>query len=275
MYRDGESGIGNLVISEYSLHEKKWKIIHENLINGEGKRNAYPQTTIDKNGVIHLSWVWRSSPDVASNQDMCYARSFDGGHTWQKTTGERYTLPITFETAEYAAKIPQNSELINQTSMAADDNGNPVIASYWKDLKTGVPQYHLIYLDGNKWRLRALSFRKESFSLSGAGTKSIPISRPQVLVSGKGNKAKAWLLFRDEERGSKISLVDIGPIRKKSFKVKDVYLENVGSWEPTYDTVLWEEMRKLHVFVQKVTQVDSEGVAEQNSTEVKVLEIEL
>lgn len=275
MYRDGESGKGNLVISEYSLQEKTWKIIHENLIDGEGKRNAYPQATIDKNGTIHLSWVWRSSPDVASNQDMCYARSFDGGHTWQKTTGEQYTLPITFETAEYAAKIPQNSELINQTSMAADDDGNPVIASYWTDIKSGVPQYHLIYLDRNKWKVRPLAFRKQSFSLSGEGTKSIPISRPQVLVSGKGKKVKAWLLFRDEERGSKVSLVEVKSIRKKSFIMKDVHLENVGSWEPTFDTVLWEEKRKLHVFVQKVTQVDSEGIAELSSTEVKVLEIGL
>jgi Neuraminidase (sialidase) len=56
---------------------------------------------------------------------MAYACSKDGGKTWQKTSGEKYQLPINASNAEYACKIPQNSELINQTSMVADQAGNP------------------------------------------------------------------------------------------------------------------------------------------------------
>ena len=101
--------------------------LSDNLIDGEGKRNAYWQACVDDKNIIHISWVWRESPDVASNHDLCYARSKDGGVTWENSRGKKYQLPINATTAEYAWHIPQNSELINQTSMSADKSGNPII----------------------------------------------------------------------------------------------------------------------------------------------------
>jgi hypothetical protein len=120
LYRDGGSGQGNLVVNKYNLQTKSWTQLHNNLIDGEKKRNAYWQACVDTKGTIHISWVWRESPDVASNHDMCYAKSNDGGVTWEKSTGERYSLPITATTAEYAVRVPQKRELINQTSMFAE-----------------------------------------------------------------------------------------------------------------------------------------------------------
>jgi hypothetical protein len=66
------------------------------------------------------TWVWRETWDVATNHDICYAKSVDGGKTWQKSGGEKYELPITAASAEYACRVPQKSELINQTSMCVD-----------------------------------------------------------------------------------------------------------------------------------------------------------
>ena len=34
--------------------------------------------------------------------------------TWYKANGKKYDLPIRLGNAEYACRIPQNSELINQ-----------------------------------------------------------------------------------------------------------------------------------------------------------------
>jgi hypothetical protein len=184
LYRDGASGKGNLVINKYSLKERKWKQLQSNLIDGEGKRNAYWQACIDSKDAIHISWVWRESPDVSSNHDMNYAKSEDGGITWKKSSNEAYSLPINIANAEIAWAIPQKSELINQTSMVVDDNGAPIIATYFKTSPSNIPQYQLVYLDKGKWGI-AVRFphRTTSFSLSGAGTKKIPIARPQVLVS--------------------------------------------------------------------------------------------
>src|SRR5690606_8090221 len=141
----------------------------------------------------------------ATNHDMCYARSKDGGQTWENSKGEIYKLPITIKTAEVALQIPQNSELINQTSMTADEGGNPIIATYLKGKAASGPQYQIIYNDDKEWHSMPASSRESTFSLSGGGTKKIPISRPQILHQKKGDKEQVILLFRDLERDSKPS----------------------------------------------------------------------
>lgn len=260
-YRNGESGSGNLVINTYDIHTRQWTQLHNNLIDGEGLRNAYWQAYVDAQGIIHISWVWRESPDVASNHDMCYARSSDGGQTWEKSNGEKYTLPITASSAEYAATIPPNSELINQTSMCTDNNGNVYIATYWSEKHDTIPQYHIIYNKAGKWSIQNTAFRKTSFSLSGAGTKRIPIARPQVIAWQQGSKNSVALIFRDEERNNKVSIAFNRNIRKQKWVVKDIADMNTGSWEPTYDTELWKEKRVLNLFVEKVEQRDAEGIS--------------
>jgi len=270
-YRDGGSGNGNLMINQYDLKTRAWTRIQDNLVDGEGKRNAYLQTAIDVKGTIHLSWVWRESPDVASNHDLCYAKSTDGGLTWQKSDGTTYQLPITAKNAEYALKIPQNSELINQTSMFADENGNPFIATYWRDQGDAVPQYHLVYKTGSNWAVNKLNFRKTPFSLSGGGTKKIPISRPQLICWSTKNAIAGALIFRDIERGNKVSIAISKDISKESWLCKDLTTASVGEWEPTFDTELWAKKKRLDLFVQKVEQVDGEGKANAQPTPVQVL----
>jgi hypothetical protein len=271
-YRDGGSGNGNLMINRYSVTDKTWKRIQDGMIDGEGKRNAYWQVAIDEAGTIHLSWVWRESPDVASNHDLCYARSKDGGVTWQKSTGELYTLPIKAANAEYAVKIPQKSELINQTSMFADDAGRVFIASYWRNAADKVPQYHIVFNDGKRWAVNDLDFRKTAFSLSGGGTKKIPISRPQIITWKNGKHHAAGLLFRDLERGNKVSMAVNNDIMSRNWKINDLSTESVGDWEPSYDTELWKSKKVLNLFLQNVVQVDGEGKTKAAPTAIQVLQ---
>lgn len=272
LYRDGGSGAGNLVINQYHLKEKKWTSVQEHLVHGEGKRNAYWQLYVDDQGTIHLSWVWRENPDVASNHDMAYARSTDGGYTWQKTTGEKYTLPITASNAEYAAMIPMNSELINQTAMSADEAGNPIIATYWRDQDSEIPQYRLIYHIDGQWNIRSLNFRTSPFTLSGGGTKEIPIARPQVMVRGKGKQASVIMLFRDRERGSRPSALKLKSLQHDEYKLLDLLDISVGSWEPSFDTELWRRRKVLGLFLQATEQKDGEGVLDVPPTKVSIVE---
>ena len=273
-YRLGGSGRGDLVINRYDARTRRWSRLHTKLITGEGKRNAYWQAFLDHKGTLHLSWVWRESPDVASNHDLAYARSRDGGVTWETSDGRPYALPISADSAEYALRIPQNSELINQTSMAADRDGNPYIASYWRDAGAAVPQYHVVFHDGGGWTVRALDFRTTAFSLSGQGTKRIPIARPQIMVdSGPGTGTPGGLLvFRDEERGSKVSVASISDFVGGKWQVSDLTDASVGAWEPSFDTELWRRNGVLSLFVQDVQQVDGEGRAAVPPRPVRVLD---
>lgn len=272
LYRDGASGQGNLVLNRYDVAARAWTRVHSNLISGEGQRNAYWQAVVDASGTLHLSWVWRESPDVASNHDMAYARSRDGGLHWETSAGQPYALPITAASAEYAARIAQHSELINQTSMAADREGNPYIASYWREAGSPVPQYRVLYRASGAWRRLDLGFRTAPFSLSGQGTKAIPIARPQIVLDGGGDKPSGLLIFRDQERGSKVSVVCIDDFQAGRWSVRDLTGTGVGAWEPSFDTELWTRSGELHLFLQKVRQVDGEGSADVAPSPVQVLQ---
>jgi len=270
-YRSGASGRGNMIINSYSIKNRKWSQIQSNLVNGEEQRSAYWQAKIDQKGTIHLSWVWRESWDVSTNHDICYARSKDGGLTWEKSNGEKYNLPITVASAEIAWKIPEKSSLINQTSMTADENGNPYIANYWSE--NTIPQFQIVYLENGLWKKSNTGFRKTSFYLGGGGTKKIPISRPDLLIKKDGNNRYLYLLFRDAERENKVSVAYSNLGGNNSWKVTDLTTESVGEWEPNYDISLWEKQKKLHIFLQNVNQVDGEGLAKSEPTMVKVLEV--
>jgi hypothetical protein len=272
LYRDGASGNGNLMLNHYDTKTKKWTQLQDGWINGEGQRSPYWQMVVDKAGAIHISWVWRESPDVASNHDMCYARSKDGGRTWEKTTGEKYVLPITAATAEYAWRIPQKSELINSTSITTDDAGHPYIGTYWRDSSSASTQYRLIYHDGRQWRMQQITNRTTPFSLSGTGTKRIPISRPQILVMNKNGALQGILVYRDEEQGDKVSFSVCNDIQQGKWQIKDLTTPPVGLWEPSYDKEQWKQNKVLYLFIERVEQGDAETTKAIGPQPVQVLE---
>lgn len=272
VYRSGASGRGNMVMNRYDVKSRKWERVQDVLVDGENERNAYWQLYVDQSGTIHLSWVWRETWMVETNHDLCYACSPDGGETWYKSTGERYDLPVRKDNAEYACRIPQNSELINQTSMSTDAEGHPYIVTYWRDAGSDVPQYRLVWNDGDRWNVRRIMDRKLGFSLKGGGTKMIPVARPRIVV----DKDKAYFIFRDAERESKVSMAYTDNLEKGIWQVKDLTVFPVGAWEPSLDTELWKRKRQLHLFVQTSWQGDGEKVvAGSQPTLVYVLQVEI
>ncbi len=271
LYRDGSSGSGNLMMNHYDVRKKEWTQRQNAFVNGEGQRNAYWQMCTDMEGTIHLSWVWRETGDVATNHDMAYAKSEDEGKTWRKSDGDKYELPITAAAAEYAAHIPQNSELINTTGMCADAHGRPYIATYWRTSESKVPEYRLIYHDGSTWKTSQISDRKTPFSLRGGGTKRIPISRPRIITDSRGGKDKAYMLFRDIERGNRVSAAICDDLSNPQWRFRDLTEFSVGMWEPSYDTELWKRSKILHIYVQKVGQGDGETLESIPPTENSIL----
>lgn len=266
-YRDGSSGNGDLVLNRYETASGRWTRIQSKLIDGEGQRNAYWQMYMDAQDVIHLSWVWRETWMVETNHDLCYAASRDGGRTWQRSDGTVYGLPITLETAEVAWRIPQGSELINQTSMTADPQGRPCIASYWRDPGDSIPQYRIVRFDGLIWSATQAGKRTTPFSLSGGGTKSIPVSRPQIVADGD----RTWLIFRDVERGSRVSLAESSNLL--DWRVRDLTKDPVDAWEPSLDYERWKRDGVLDLFVQRVGQGDGEKTVDLPPQPVRILEI--
>ncbi len=273
-YRDGRSGNGNMVLNRYDVTCGEWHRVQSCLIDGEGERNAYWQMCVDGQGGLHVSWVWRETYNVETNHDLCYAYSPDGGVSWwHSDRATRYELPITAENAEYVCRIPQGSELINQTSMTCDGETCPYIATYWRDGDSAVPQYRVVFFSGGEWLTSQVGERTMPFSLSGAGSKKIPVSRPRIAVeSRRDGTVEAYVMFRDEERGGRVSLAR-GNLPQGKWRIEDVTDFQVGSWEPSYDTKLWSERGLLHLFVQPCGQGDGETLEDIDPQPVCVLEL--
>ena len=271
-YRDGSSGRGDLMINHYDVKTQTWSKRQDNLISGEGERNAYWQLAIDEHDTIHVSWVWRETPDVATNHDMCYAKSEDNGKTWQKSTGDVYTLPITQDTAEYARRIPQNSFLMNQTSMCADSQGRPYIATYWRPDGSDVPQYHMIYHNGESWQSQQVTYRTTPFDISGTGSRRVPFSRPQIMVDTRSKLDKAYMVFRDIERGDRVSVAICDDLTSRQWRIEYLTDFSVTVWEPSFDSELWKRDYVLHLFVQNTEQGDGEKEVDFPTQDVMIVE---
>lgn len=272
MIRDGSSGNGNLMLFRWDLKSHTWTRLFASLIDGQGARNAYWEAHLDQNGVLHVAWVWRETSDVATNHDMCYARSKDGGLTWENSKGAKYAIPITATSAEYAVTIPQKSELINQTSIYGDEKSRPYIASYWVPTGGTVPQYQLVWNDGSAWKTSVISKRTMDFSLSGVGTKKIPISRPQLVVDGSRDSIAVYMVYRDTEQTSKVSLYQTANLAKGVWSSSNLTSYTVDSWEPSYDVERWMASHVLDVFVQRAGQGDGETTANLDPQPVTILE---
>lgn len=270
LYRDGGSGRGDTLLNRYHPATRTWSIVQHPLIAGEGERNAYPnQIAIDHLGRWHISWNWRETGDVASNHSLCYAMSDDEGRTWRKSTGEAYELPITHRTAEVVAAVPQRSELINTGATTVDSRGRPMIATYWRPAPDTVPQYMLVWHDGKSWRSSQVSRRTADFTLSGAGSRRLPMSRPKLAVD---RRDRIYLLFRDEERGNRVSVATTRDPERRHWAFFDLNDEPLGLWEPGYDTQLWQRDGMLHLFIQRVGQGDGETLEDVPPQTVSVLE---
>lgn len=99
----------------------------------------------------------------------------------------------------------------------------------------------------------------------------IPISRPRIVSDG----ADAYFIFRDMERGGKVSVAHTPEIGRKGWTISDVTDFPVEAWEPSLDINLWNCDSRLDIFVQTSYQGDGEKVAESapESTPVYILSL--
>ncbi|MGE0759832.1 MAG: BNR-4 repeat-containing protein, partial [Pirellulaceae bacterium] len=201
---------------------------------------------------------WRETPDVETNHDLAYARSADGGKTWTRTDGSLCPPPITAATAEYAARIPQRSELANQTSMDTDDQGRPYIANFWREAQDAAPQYRIVFHRGEGWRTVQVGRREVDFRREGGGTKRSPVSRPRLLIDGRGPSTRAYLLFRDIERERRMSVASCENLPDGQWTIRDLTASSVGQADPLHDPIVWQQRREIHLFTQFVGQGDGE-----------------
>ncbi|MGL1959208.1 MAG: BNR-4 repeat-containing protein [Colwellia sp.] len=262
-YRHGGSGQGALVLNNYNVEAKKWQRVHNSLLDGEGKRSAYWDMSIDVNGVLHLAWIWRETPDVASNHDLAYAQSFDSGKTWQTIDGDVYQMPINKKRSDVIKYIAENHKLMNPPVVAADKHSNPFIASYWAETPTDKPRYHVMFVQQDNTSDKPANWQEIkapkvaiNFKLSGKGTKNPPISRAALLVESDWHNSWFHLIYRDDFQGGNVIASTIKDLDKPVWQHRVLVNDDMGAWEPSIDISQWNRLKQVHLLLQKVGQKD-------------------
>lgn len=169
-YRDGGSGNGNNIINVYDVKTKTWsRYISKPILDGQGLMNAYQAGPMrDKNGVYHLLWVWRDTPDCSTNHDVSYARAVGSFTNWQKSDGTPIPLPLTIENTEIIDRVQPGGGLLNNEKLTFDADNRPMV-TYLKFDPKGKSQIYTMRLEEKGWKRYQTTNWPDRWEFSGVG----------------------------------------------------------------------------------------------------------
>ena len=215
--REGQAGEGRIILDALGPGASKWHSLRS-IVDGTptGESPYLNHIAVDpRSGVIHLMFEWRSGPTVTSTNDVGYAQSADGGHTWTTADGTPLTLPITHTSASTILDTePTGSGLINQGGLTVDSQGRPHGMVVY-DRPGGTREWQELWLDGSSWHSKWFT----DLDLDG---------RPQLAGTPDG---RVWVLGA---RGSALLAIDVTPDRDPA-PTQNVGRVPVG-WEASYDS---------------------------------------
>ncbi|MCF7973870.1 MAG: BNR repeat-containing protein [Phycisphaerae bacterium] len=193
-YRDGGSGNGNQIYNVYDVTTQSWRrLLDSPLTNGQGLMNAYlvgPHLGPDH--YFHLCWVWRDTPDCATNHDISYARSKDLVH-WETAAGDPIVLPMTLQTKGLIVDpVPAKGGIINGNTRIGFDSQNRPIVSYHKYDGAGVTQLYNARLEQGQWKIYQTSDWTYRWAFEGGGSIPFEIHVSPVVLRADGTLTQAY-----------------------------------------------------------------------------------
>src|SRR5690606_34878243 len=187
-YRDGGSGNGNHIFNAYDADTRTWsRVLDTPLTDGQGQYNAYPVGPIQgPDGYWHLVWVWRDTPDAATNHDLSYARSADLVN-WQSAAGQAVNVPITLATGDIVDAVPAGGGMINNNTKVGFDADNRPVVVYHKYDGEGSTQLYNARFENGAWVVHQTSDWDYRWDFGGGGTLvfEIEVSGVQVQPDGR------------------------------------------------------------------------------------------
>ena len=200
-YRDGSSGNGSDLYNLYEPVTRTWqRMIDTPLLEGEGKRNAYAcEPTLGPDGRFHLVWMWRQTPDCATNHTLSYARSRDFVH-WENSRGEPLKLPITLATGEVIDPAKPGEGLINAVfALGFDAQQRPVVAYHRYDAQRRSQAFAARPGAREAWDIRQLSAWDFCWAFSGGGSINVEV---HLGAPRRDREGALWVDFSTREGGA-------------------------------------------------------------------------
>lgn len=244
VYRYG----ADIYIKEYDAFLREWALKYNGpILTADGVDSVYVDKLAVEGKTIKLSWVYRL-PDTSGevvNDGIYSIQSDDKGQTWRDVAGNNCNIPIKRGFVSKIIDIPDGVGLINQNTAFAKD-GLHYLAVLRQSGNDGLFQIFLYVIskDG-KVCVREVSDNKTEFSLNGRGTLSLPLSRPQILVSDKN----VHVIYRQDKK-IVIASVPVRDVCSDAWSYYQLDEKFTDNWEPNYDPISWTDNRELAMYVQ-------------------------
>ena len=224
LYRDGTSGDGDVYLNAWQASERRWRRVSRLLDGRASGENPYlHHVAVDGRGRIHVMYEWRAAADRVTTSDLSYARSSDGGRTWERSDGTPLKPPITHARSELALDTEASgSGLLNQGGLEADRLGRPHAA---------------VLVDGE---LRHVWHDGRSWSDERVPLPATAITRPSLLTSDAG-EVFVLASLRSISGSAIVWLLEVTPGREDRRQIPLRELP-VDDWELNFDTrALYED----------------------------------
>lgn len=208
MYRDGSSGNGRRLVNIYDADRKTWsRLLDQPLLDGSGQdMNAYPHgPKRGPDGRFHLVWMWRDTPDAATNHHISYMRS-ENLKEWETAGGQPVQLPVTPENKSVVVDpVPSREGLINMGYALGFDHRNRPIVSYHKYDEEGNSQIYNARWEGKGWNIHQMSSWDVRWEFGGGGSIPSRVGAGRVRPVSNGKLAQPYHHWK---AGSGTALLD-------------------------------------------------------------------
>jgi hypothetical protein len=226
------------------------------ILDGDGTASVY----IDRLGLanekdIIISWVERLYPSEDGNvvnDGIYWAFSGNSGQSWQSTSAKNLKLPLT---SSQAGKIEGPwSGIMNQGSGWLTADRTYYLVTQAKS-EVGIPNIFLVKLDtqSGTYQMEQVSDNSNAYEYFGHGTLSLPLSRPDIAVSGK------WIhvIYRHAHEIIIASRPN-SEVRIGRWSYLRTPIPDFEHWEPNYDMDRWINRREITLFVQNARQEEGD-----------------
>lgn len=234
-YRSGSSGNGSRFYNLYEVAAQRWtRFLDSPLFEGQGERNAYPHgPNKGPDGLFHVVWVWRDTPDCATNHHLSYARSRDLKH-WETAAGEAVTLPLTLEQSPLCVDpVPAGGGIINGCERLAFDADHRPIISYHKADEHGHMQVYVTRFEDGQWRGQPITRWTKKIAFSGGG--AMPFIGIRISGLDKPEPGLFSITYRHRDYGSGRIVLDEKTLQPVERAIDTVAEHPRELTEPTTD----------------------------------------
>lgn len=229
--RIGWSGDGDSFLWEYDANSTTWSYIGEYLNGTSVNENAYINGLhYDPSGKLHVSWVWRQTPDARTNHDVYYAYSDDDGRTWYNAEGAEVgttnSTPMTIHSSGLKVwTVGTNRGLINQESQAVDSKGGihilqtyigddqPNSNDFWGDRHSQGQLRHIYRDEAGVWQNNVIAHserNRNEIAVDAADNLYVVAGKYRVYFAAAADQWQTWtrLDLSDYDLGMNEPLID-------------------------------------------------------------------